>query len=290
MPSIPSPVTAPALSAIEAPRFPWPYLLWFGVLLVVCYAPVLDNITHQWHASDDMGHGLFVPLIAGYIVWERREELLAQPVRRSRWGLLLIAWGAAQACLGALGAEIFVQRAAFMISLYGVTWYFAGTRVVRILAFPLLLLWFMIPIPGIIYKQVTFPLQLLASRLAEVGLEVLGYTVLREGNILELAGQQISVVEACDGIRALFSLSFFSLAYAYFFHPKVWMRWVMLVATIPVAVIANCSRVVLTGIVGEHDVKLAQGFLHGFSGWIIFVVAIGMLMVIHKVVSLCFRR
>ncbi len=261
------------------------YCLWFGALLILCYFPVIGNITHQWHSDDDMAHGVFVPVIVGYIIWERRQSLLSQEPVRSRWGLVVILWGAVQACVGALGAEIFLQRAALLISIFGIILYFAGTRAFRILAFPLLLLGFMLPIPGIVYKQITFPLQLVASRIAESGLELLGYMVVREGNILELAGQSLSVVEACSGIRALLSLSFFSLTYAFLVSKRTWIRWALLLAAVPIAVAANAFRIVVTGILGEHDPKLAAGFFHGFSGWVIFVVAIALIIGTQKLLS-----
>ena len=268
--------------AVPWRAWPWLHLAWFGALLVLCYAPVLQNITHQWQADEYMGHGVFVPLLVAYIIWERRALLFEQPVARSRWGLAFVVLGAAQACAGALAAEIFVERVAFLVSLFGLVLYFGGARVVRVLGFPLALLLFMIPIPGIVYKQITFPLQMLASRLAENGLELMGYLVVREGNILELAGQRLSVAEACSGIRALLSLSFFSLAYAYLVSDRPWMRWALLAAAVPVAVLANAARVVTTAMLAERDPQLAQGFFHGFSGWVIFVFAIALLIAVHR--------
>jgi exosortase len=267
----------------QAQRFPWPYLAWFAILVAACYFPVIQNVTHQWSSDDDMGHGYFVPLIVGFIVWERREELFSVEIRPSRWGLVVLVLGGILACVGALSAEIFTERVAFMVTITGLVFYLGGRELLRRLAFPLVLLCFMLPLPGLLYKQITFPLQLLATRMAEVGLELLGRTVLREGNILEMAGRQVSVVEACSGVRALLSLAFFSLAYAYLFHPKAWMRWALLVAAVPVAVIANASRIVLTGILGEYDERLAEGFFHGMSGWVVFVIAIAMLAVVERV-------
>lgn len=274
-----------AAGAARGGGLPLLHILWFAALLVLCYWPVIGNVTHQWRVSDDMVHGLFVPPIAAYIAWERRAEWMAVPVRRCGWGLFLIVWGAVQACLGALGAEIFTERVAMMVSIYGIVLYFAGWRVFRTLLFPLMLLWFMLPVPGIVYKQITFPLQLLASRLAEWGMELAGYMVLREGNVLELAGRKLSVVEACNGIRALLSLSFFSLAYAHLSSGRGWMRWALLASAIPVAVTANAARVMATGILGEYDPRLAEGFFHGFSGWVIFVFAIVTLVAIERLLS-----
>ncbi|MCL4793556.1 MAG: exosortase [Bryobacteraceae bacterium] len=259
------------------------YLVWFSLLIAICYFPVIGNITWQWVSNDDMSHGFFVPLIVGYIVWERRSELFSVDIKRSGWGLAFLIVGGILACLGALAAEIFTQRVALMVTIGGLVWYLGGGALLRRLAFPLTLLCFMLPLPGLLYKQITFPLQILASRIAEQGLELLGHIVLREGNIIEMAGWQISVIEACSGVRALLSLAFFSLAYAYLFHPQVWMRWALLAAAFPIAVLANSSRIVLTGILGEYDPRLAEGFFHGMSGWAVFVIAILMLALTERV-------
>lgn len=259
------------------------HAIWFSILVAVCYYPVIDNITHQWSSNDDMSHGFFVPLIVGYIIWERRAELRAVEIKPSRWGLAVLILGGVLACVGALAAEIFTERIALMVTIVGLIWHLSGGGLVRRLAFPLVLLCFMLPLPGLLYKQITFPLQILASRIAEHGLELLGHIVLREGNIIEMAGWQISVIEACSGVRALLSLTFFSLAYAYLFHPKVWMRWALLIAAFPIAVLANSSRIILTGILGGYDPRLAEGFFHGMSGWSVFVAAIAMLALTERV-------
>ncbi|GIU78051.1 MAG: hypothetical protein KatS3mg005_1289 [Bryobacteraceae bacterium] len=187
------------------------------------------------------------------------------------------------ACVGALAAEIFTERVALVGTVAGLVWYLGGTELMRRLRFPLLLLCFALPLPGLLHKQITFPLQLVATRLAEWGLELTGRTVLREGNVLELAGRMISVVEACSGIRALMALEFFALAYAYLFHEKVWMRWALAAAAVPVAVVANSGRVMATALLGEVDPRLAEGFYHGLEGWAVFVVAMAMLIGVERV-------
>ena len=145
----------------------------------------------------------------------------------------------------------------------------------RKLAFPLFLLFFMVPIPAVIYNRITFPLQILASRLADDALTVLSIPVLREGNILELPNQRLSVVEACSGIRSLLSLTFLSLVYGYFFERRVWLRVVLFLATVPIAIVANGSRVTLTGSAHASQSgagrrllsqRLGMGDLHGGAG------------------------
>ena len=269
---------------------PWLPLGWFSLLLLICYAPVLQRLVVQWYQDQDMGHGFFVPIIAGYIAWQKRDELFAETATPNWWGLLVVAYGAFQLLIATLGAELFLARTAFIISLVGMILVLGGSRALRILAFPLFLLCFMVPIPSIIYNQVTFPMQLFASRVADEVLMFVGIPVLREGNILELASQRLNVVEACSGIRSLLSLSFLSLVYAYFFDKKVWMRFVLLVATLPISILANAGRVTLTGVVSEYDAELASGVFHYASGWVIFIVALVILVLFHQLVNLVYRR
>ena len=269
--------------------FPWAGILWFGLLLIACYAPVLVRLVRQWATDEDMGHGFFVPLVAAYIAWQRRDELLAATPIPSWWGLALLLWGALQLYFATLGAELFLARTAFIVSLAGVILLLGGVRVLRILAFPLLLLFFMVPIPAIVYNQVTFRFQLIASQLAEAALALFGVPVLREGNILELASQRLSVVEACSGIRSLLTLSFLSLVYAYFFDKKVWMRFALLLAAAPIAIVANSSRVTITGLLSETNPELAAGVFHQFEGWVIFMVALLILIAVHALINRIYR-
>ena len=274
----------------DTSAFRWPSILWFSLLLLVAYAPVLDRLIRQWLSDPDMGHGLFVPFVAAYIAWSRRERLRATSSSTNWWGLPLVVYGSIQMLIGTLGAELFLTRSAFLITLVGAILLLCGLPVLRILAFPLFLLAFMIPLPRVIFNQIAFPLQILASQLAEISLASLGIPVLREGNILELASQRLNVVEACSGIRSLMSLSFLALVYAYFFDGKPWMRAVLLGASVPIAILANAGRVTITGIISEYDTALAQGFFHSVEGWIVFLVSLAALVLTHLVVNGVYNR
>jgi exosortase len=271
--------------AINAPSISWAAFAWFSALLVAAYFPVLRHLVEQWSNDENVSHGFFVPAVALYIAWQRRDSILAIERRPAWWGLAIMGWGAVQGYVGVLGAELFLQRTSFLITLVGLLLVVGGTQLVRVLAFPLLLLPFMIPIPAIVFNQITFPLQLFASQVAETALGWIGIPVLRDGNILELASQRLSVAEACSGIRSLLSLSFLSLVYAYFFDGRVWMRWVLLIATVPIAILANAGRVTLTGIMSEVNPDLARGFFHSLEGWIIFLTALVMLVGLHVTIS-----
>lgn len=287
MASVPA---APQTQAPQKGKVVWQPVAWIGALLIICYAPILYRMCVQWATDENMGHGFFVPLVAGFIAWQRREKLLSIPRQPNGWGLFLVVFAACEALVATLGAELFTARLAFLIALVGVILYLGGTQWVKALAFPLFLLLFMIPIPAIIYAQLTLRLQTLASQLGEVLITAMGIPVLRAGNTLILPSQTLDIAEACSGIRSLLSLGFLSLVYAYFADKRVWMRWALLIATVPIAIGANGIRVAVTGLLSQINTELATGVYHETEGYIVFVVALIALIATHKVISLIAKR
>ncbi len=269
---------------------PWITIGWFAALLVICYLPVLKRLANDWYIDEDMGHGFFVPAVSAYIVWLRRKEILARTYQTNWVGLIPVLLGGMLLMLGTFGVELFVTRAGFLLSLAGTVLTLGGWPLIKELFFPLILLVFMIPLPSVIYYQITFPLQLLASQVAETCIGLAGIPVLREGNVLKLPSGDLSVVEACSGIRSLMSLSFLSLVYGFFFDPKPWMRWVLLGCTIPIAIFANAVRVTLTGLFSEVNPELAKGVFHSLEGWVIFMIALVMLVGTHQLINFLYRR
>ena len=178
--------TTEPVAGLRIAAVPWFKIAWVAVLLVICFGDVLYGMAAEWYTDDDMSHGFFVPVVAGYIIWQRRDELLQVPIQGSSWGIPVILWGGVQLVLGTIGAEMFVSRTALLVTLVGIILYLGGARLLREVAFPLFLLLFMIRIPAIIFKQITFPLQLFASEVAENALTLLDIPVLREGNILDI--------------------------------------------------------------------------------------------------------
>ncbi|HMF74470.1 MAG TPA: exosortase/archaeosortase family protein [Bryobacteraceae bacterium] len=280
---------AQAPSAVSS-KISWQHIAWFGCLLILCYAPILYRMGWQWATDENMGHGFIVPLVAGFVAWQRRAELVAAPRVPNLWGLFLVVLAALLSVAATLGAELFTARFSFLIGLFGTVLYLGGTRWAKILLFPFALLLFMIPIPAIIYSQLTLRLQLLASQLGEALITMMGIPVLRAGNTLELPSQTLDIAEACSGIRSLLSLLFMSAVYAYFFDKKVWMRWALLLATIPIAIGANGIRVGLTGLLSEIDTKLATGIYHESEGYVVFVVALFALVATHWIINLIAKK
>lgn len=276
--------TTPRESLAEQPARAWNWvsIVWFGALLIFAYLPTLIRLVQQWDQSEDMSHGFFVPLVSGYIAWQKRGEVAALPMKSHWLGLAMVVLAGAQLLVATLGAELFLARTAFVFAVWGSVIYLGGWQLFRVLFFPLFVLLLMIPIPELIYNQITFPLQLFASQVAEVVLGFLGYPVLREGNVLELASQKLQVVEACSGIRSLLALTFLSLVYGHFFTKSLWIRIALFFSTIPVAIAANAGRVTLTGILSEIDPEYATGFFHTASGWVLFLVAFVLLTIVHQ--------
>jgi exosortase len=277
-------LTGTATIRKERAPFAWATVGWVSALLAICYYPVLVHLVQQWATDEDMGHGFFVPVIAGYIAWQKRDQLAAHVARPNWWGLAIVVWGALQLYLATLGAELFLTRTSLVITIIGSVLLLGGTEYLRILAFPLFLLFFMVPIPSVIYTQITFPLQLFASRIAENSISLLGIPVLREGNVLELADQKLNVVEACSGIRSLLTLTFLSLVYGYFFEKRTWIRVILFLSTIPIAITANAGRVTLTGVFASYNPALAEGTFHEAEGWVIFMVALALLVILHQII------
>jgi len=277
-------LTGPVTPSRLRTPFSWATVGWVSALLLACYGPLLLSLVRIWYDDPDMGHGFFVPVIAGYIAWKKRDEIADAVPNPNWWGLAIMLFGALQLYVATLGAELFLSRTSLIISLVGAVLLLGGTRYVKVFAFPLFLLLFMIPIPAIIYNQLTFPLQLIASSAAENGISLLQIPVLREGNVLELASTKLNVVEACSGIRSLLTLTFLSLVYGYFFEKRTWVRVVLFFATIPIAIVANAGRVTLTGVVAQFNPALADGLFHEAQGWVIFMVALVILVALHQLI------
>jgi len=265
-----------------------------AVLLVLAswlYAPILGRLVMQWWGDPNFSHGFFVPLFSAFIVWQDRERLAAIPKAPSAWGIPIIILSLLTLILGVFGAELFLSRASIILLIAGLVLFFLGREVLTAVLFPLLLLILMIPIPAIVFSQVTFPLQILASKLAAWSLPLFGVPVLREGNVINLPAMPLEVAEACSGIRSLLSLTTLAIMYGYLMEKNIAIRFALALASIPVAVAANGLRIVGTGLLVQYwDPDKAEGFFHAFSGWLIFVVSLLMLFVLHQLLILALAR
>jgi len=258
-----------------------------AIIIGLLYFSILGRLGRQWIDDDNYSHGFFVPLFVAFVIWQKRTKLRALPLRPAWFGLIIIAGALMTLIVGVIGAELFLSRSSLVLLLGGLVIYFLGWAHFRILLFPWACLFLAIPLPAIIFNQIAFPLQLLASRLASGSLEFLGVPVLREGNVIKLPAMTLEVVEACSGIRSLVSLGTLAIIYGYLLEPRVFRRILLALAAIPVAVLANALRIVGTGLTGQYwDAQKAEGFFHTFSGWIIFVLSLVLLYLFHQSMNL----
>jgi len=255
-------------------------------LVAALYGPLLTQMVVQWWKDPDYSHGFVVPLFVGFVLYQRRNKLRQVTLVPNNLGFPVMLGAIVLLLAGTLGAELFVSRSSLLFLFGGMILFFAGWSVLRVVAFPLAFLVLMIPLPALIYNQVTFPLQLLASRLASNSLELVGIPVLREGNVLVLPNYSLEVVEACSGIRSLMSLIALAVAYGYFVEKRLWARITLVVLMLPIAVASNALRVVGAGVVTYFwGPQYAEGFFHFFQGWLIFVSAVACMLSVHWLLS-----
>jgi exosortase len=250
------------------------------------YAPVASKLVRDWAHNENYSHGFLVVPLAVFFAWQRRRDLAAADLRPHWTGLLTICGALGLVIVGRLGAELFLARVSLIVLLAGGILWLHGRQHLRIMALPILFLLLMVPLPAIVFNQIAFPLQLLASRVGAAGIQACAVPVLREGNVIVLADTSLEVAEACSGIRSLISLLTLGIVFGYFTDPRPWMRTVIAISTIPIAILANGARVTGTGVLAHYfGAEAAHGFFHTFSGWLVFTVAFVLLVVIARVLS-----
>ena len=254
--------------------------------LVIVYWGVLVGLVDAWSNDDNYSHGFFIVPLALYFAWERREKILAAPVTPSLFGVLVVAGSLFLLVAGLLGAELFISRVSIIGAIAGTVLFLYGWPMLRILFFPLAFMLLMIPLPAIIFNKIAFPLQLLASNVGEYSISSLDIPILREGNVLILANATLEVAEACSGIRSLISLITLGIVFGYFVDHRVWVRAVIALSAIPVAILANGLRVASAG-VAAHNYGTAgvEGLFHEFSGWVVFVIAFLMMFALQRLLQ-----
>ena len=256
------------------PALRWPRMTWLllGAALLL-YAPTLSYLFYDWWHNPDYSHGFFIPFVAAFFLWRKRRIFRALPAEPASFGLLVVLGSQVVFLTGYL-AESFLQRVSLLLFLAGAILYFWGWRALRETGFLLVLLLLAIPLPEVIFNSVALPLQLVASSMAEKVLHVFGVPVFREGNLLQLDQQMLNVTEACSGIRSLATLVTAGAIVGYFLPARWWLRLAFVASSVPIALTANALRVAGTGVLGQAwGERWATGFLHLFSGWVVFVFA-----------------
>jgi exosortase len=253
--------------------------------IALVYWQVFRKLLYDWANDGNYSHGFLIVPLALYFAWERRAQLQALTPRPAWFGLVAFAGGIFVLFAGLLGAELFLSRVSIIVVLSGMILFLFGWTYLRTLAFPIAFLLLMIPLPAIVFNQIAFPLQLLASRAGEFAISSAEIPVLREGNVLVLANTSLEVAEACSGIRSLISLLTLGIVFGYFSDPRGWVRTLIALSSVPVAIVSNGARVAGTGIAAHRwGAAAAEGFFHEFSGWVVFIVAFTLMLGIQQLI------
>jgi exosortase len=269
--------------------FSWPILLPIALLLVV-YFPALSELVQDWWGDDNYSHGFLVPVVSGYLLWQKRELLAGLSRRTDFWGLAVIIAGLSLFVVANAAAEYFTLRVSFVMALFGIVWYFYGREIMKHTWFEFFFLLFMIPIPYVIYYGATFPMQTLATKITVWILEVLGTGAYRIGNVIRISGHSLEVAEACSGVRSLVSLMALGAFYAHTTQKQFLPKTILFLSTIPIAVAGNVFRVATTAIL-VHAVTpdVLVDPWHSLMGLLVFVVAFVSLFIESAILRRIFK-
>ncbi|MBU0945886.1 MAG: exosortase/archaeosortase family protein [Proteobacteria bacterium] len=262
-----------------------------GIMLTALgfvYFPILQDLAKDWNTNDNYSHGYFIPVLSFYMIYTSREELKNLSVQTNFAGLFLLIAGLGQLIIAQAGSEFFLQRTSLIPVLAGLVLFCLGFAFLKKVLLPILYLIFMVPLPAIIWNKIAFPMQLFSSYLTEKVVTFSGIPIFREGNILHLSGTTLEVVDACSGLRSLTTLFALSAVFAILSSHTSWQKWVLFLAAAPIAIFANIIRLSATALLAsKYGPDVAHGFLHDFSGLVVFAVGITLLVVVSNVLKKC---
>lgn len=279
-------------SGVDRPAPPAPLSLALLIVpVLLLYWHIGFKLVRDWDKYADDSHGFLIPFFVVFLLWTERRRYSVLPQRTTWAGVPLVTLALLVLMLGVFGADLFLQRVSFVLLASGMVWTLCGRPMLRAVRFPLGVMLLGIPLPTLVLNHITFPLQLLASRVASGMLPLAGVPVLREGNVISLPAMQLEVAEACSGIRSLMSLLTVAIIFGYFVEHSTRRRVLLALASIPIAVAANAIRIFGTGLCVQYwDPDKAMGFFHEFSGWLIFLVSLSLLYLVHLAMSRIGRK
>jgi len=268
-------------SVTESWQIPWK-LAFIAFMFMLLYAPIYPSLVDTWLNDSNNSHGLLVPLVSLYLVWMLKDEIKAMELRASMVGFAILVVSLVIYFASFVGDLVFPARITMITTLAGLVLYTWGWQVFKLLLFPILFLFFMVPVPVTILGLVAFPLQLFVSDVSAQLIDWYGIPVYQEGNLLFFARYSFEVTEACSGIRSLVSFLTLGALFAYMTRDS-WTKSVLLVlSAIPLSILVNLIRVTGTGILANYfGNRAAQGFLHDFSGFVVF--GVGVLLMLAEV-------
>lgn len=259
------------------------YLGFSAVLATVSlgylYFESLAFLFNLWIGSDDYSHGMFVPLISLFLIWQSRHRIAAARITSSYWGMAIVLAGLLLYVIGELATLYILQHLSLWVVVVGLVIGAIGLPASRAITFPLFYLLTCIPLPTFLYAGLSSQLQLWSSALGVGCLQLVGITAFREGNVIDLGPVQLQVVEACSGIRYLLPLASLALLCAYLFKDRMWKRVALVLSAIPISVLVNGFRIGMIGVLVEvYGQGASEGFAHLFEGWVLFMASLGLLI------------
>jgi exosortase D (VPLPA-CTERM-specific) len=259
------------------------FLISFFVLaaafVFALYGHGLKNMMYYWFEKEEYSHGVLIPFISAFLIWQKKDVLERIPFSGSRLGVAVTFAGAIIILIGNISAITIIMQYGFVIALAGQAFAYMGWRGFRVISVPILLLFFMFPLPDVIYRDLSLQLQLISSSLGVWVIRLFDISVYLEGNVIDLGTYKLQVVEACSGLRYLFPLMALGFICAYFYKAAFWKRTVVFLSTIPVTVLMNSFRIGMIGVLVEYQgISAAEGFLHDFEGWVVFMACTGILV------------
>jgi exosortase D (VPLPA-CTERM-specific) len=258
----------------------WLALLAVMTLVVFIYYPALIRMYRTWTEQEEYSHGLIIPFISLFLIWQKSDLLRRMPLQGSAVGLAITLAGLGIYALGELSAITGIVQVSFVITLAGVAFTVVGMRGMREIWAAFVFLLFMIPLPAVIFNELSAHLQLISSQLGVAFIRMFGISVYLAGNVIDLGSMKLQVVEACSGLRYLFPLMSLAFICTYFYKEKFWKRAVVFLSSIPVTILLNSFRIGVIGVLVEYwGVSQAEGFMHDFEGWIVFMGAFAVLFV-----------
>jgi exosortase D (VPLPA-CTERM-specific) len=257
----------------------WGLVLCIAILLGLTFFEGFKEIVRIWNNTAEYSYGYIIPAITLFLIWQKKNRLEQIAFKGSWNGVFIAMLGFALLFVGNLSTLYVIVHYAFLIVLVGVTLSFTGWQGIRPILVPLLFLAFMIPLPVFIYNSLSEQLQLISSQLGVAIIRLFGISVFLEGNVIDLGTLKLQVVEACNGLRYLFPLMVLGFIAAYFFKGAFWRRVAIFFSTVPIAILMNGLRIGVIGVMVEYrGPSVAEGFLHDFEGWAVFMVCTGVLI------------
>ncbi len=248
-------------------------------LLILVFRDGLRVMVEWWLSREEYSHGILIPFISCFLIWQKRYELIGANLKGEVSGLIAVLAGIGLLVVGELATIYSVIQYGFIVTLIGMFVSFIGWRGVRVLWAPLIFLVFMVPLPNFFYNSLSSELQLISSQLGVAVIRLFGISVYLEGNVIDLGGYQLQVVEACSGLRYLFPLTSLAFLCAYLYKGPIWQRLIIFLSSIPITIFMNSFRIGVIGVLVEYwGTSMAEGFLHDFEGWIVFMASLGLLL------------